>query len=144
MRELAMAGSFQDRIRNLAVKLTNNLDQKDFRGEACACLAFVRDRIRYVRDIRDVETVHFPTTLLDAGAGDCDDKSILLAALLNSIGHRVRFIAIAFEPDEYCHVWVQDYIDGLGWLDLEPTEPIGCGERIPGDGAVDYLTCELG
>lgn len=86
--------------------------------------------MRYVRDIRGIETVHDPDTMLRIMAGDCDDKSILLASLLESIGHRTRFVAIAYAPGQFSHVWVQDYIRGQ-WIDLEPTEPIQCGARVP-------------
>jgi transglutaminase-like putative cysteine protease len=132
-------------VRNLAVSLTtegfNNgtgLKQKDFRGEASRLLTYVRDNIRYVGDIRDIEVLHDPETLLRTGAGDCDDKAILLAALLLSIGHQPRFVAVAFEPDAYSHVWLQDLIYGE-WLDLEPTEPIACGQSIPTKGAVSLI-----
>lgn len=81
---------------------------------------------------------------MDIGAGDCDDKAILLAALLASIGHDgVRFIALSQEPGQFSHVWVQDWIQGRGWVDLEPTEPIACGKRVPHRGAREYLTCDV-
>src|SRR5579872_6161298 len=79
MAELARSGSQTAAVRNKAVSLTKRLLQKDFRGEACACLGFVRDQIRYVRDIYDVETIAAPAWLLQIGAGDCDDKATLLA-----------------------------------------------------------------
>lgn len=150
MASLARRGKTAMEVRNLAVQLTTagflngqGLQQKDFMGEAARLLAFVRDDIRYVRDISEVETLHDPVTLLKIGAGDCDDKAILLAALLKSIGFDdVRFIAIAFAPDEYSHVWVQTKINGK-WVDLESTEPISCGSSIPTRGAVSTLTQDV-
>lgn len=129
-------------IRNKAVELTRGLVQKDYSSEAKACLEFCRDRIRYVRDIRNIETLHDPVTLLNQGAGDCDDKAILLAALLLSIGHRVRFVAVAFTPDQYSHVWAQDQVYGK-WIDLEPTEPLKFGQRIPTSAGATYLYQEV-
>jgi transglutaminase-like putative cysteine protease len=79
---------------------------------------------------------------LQIGAGDCDDKAILLAALLSSIGHRVRFIGVATVPNMYNHVWLQCLLQGR-WIDLEPTEPVQLGERIPTERIYDALTCEL-
>lgn len=131
-------------VRNRALAITSGLRPKDFRSEACACLAWVKANIRYVRDMRSVEAVHDPVTLLGfpgwrsgdfqpvpaAMAGDCDDLALLLAALLESIGHQTRFIAVAFVPDQFSHVWLQDRLEG-GWLDLEPTEPLACGSRVP-------------
>jgi len=102
----------------------------------------VRDEIRYVQDTNGIELLHDPVTLLEIGAGDCDDKSILLASLLESIGHRTRFVAVAFEPDRFSHVWVQDYLDGR-WVDLEPTEPLPFGVRVPTGGAVALMDQEI-
>lgn len=123
-------------MRNLAVGLTTKgfwngrgLRQKDFAGEACRLCDFVRDEIRYVGDISGVETLHEANATLATGAGDCDDKAILLAAMLLAINHDVRFIAISLDGTEFCHVWVQDLIDGR-WVDLETTEPLPSGYSV--------------
>lgn len=142
MAEIANAGAEDIAIRTLAMQITAGAMQKDYRTEACLCLAFARDRIRYVRDMRNVEVIQVPRRTLQLGAGDCDDKTVLLASMLSSIGHRTRFVAIAQIPDEFVHVWLQSYCHGK-WLDLEPTEPIDCGERVPTTGVVDTLYCEL-
>lgn len=149
MATLARQGSQRIAIRNLAVELTtrgfgtpNGLRQKDFVGEARRLNDFVRDRIRYVQDIDDVETIAEPEALLKIGAGDCDDKATLLAALLLSIGHRVRFIAMAQQPGQYSHVWLQDYLNG-GWIDLETTEPLPFGRSVPQRDVVSTLTQDV-
>jgi len=139
MAKLADEGSREISVRSKAIELTRGLKQKDFAGEAKACLEFCRDDIRYVRDILHVETLHTPEWVLKIGAGDCDDKSILLGAMLASIGHPVRFIAAAFFPGQYSHVWTQDLIYGK-WVDLEPTEPIPFGARIPAHRVVSEIT----
>jgi transglutaminase-like putative cysteine protease len=59
-------------------------------------------------------------------AGDCDDKSVLLAALLESIGHPTRFVAIGFQPDDFEHVFVETKIADR-WISLETTEPVEIG-----------------
>jgi transglutaminase-like putative cysteine protease len=138
MARLAQEGKTALPIRTLAVNLTRGLPQKHYVGEARACLEYCRDRIRYVKDIRGVETLHDPVTLLKTGAGDCDDKSILLASMLMSIGHRCRFVAVSLAPGQFSHVWVQVNIRGK-WIDLEPTEPLQFGERIPSDGILRYI-----
>lgn len=145
MAQLARRGKRDQRIRNLAVRLTTRgflngrgLQQKDFVGEAQRLHAFVRDDIRYVQDTSGIELLHEPATLLAIGAGDCDDKAILLSALLESIGHRTRFIAVAFAPEQFSHVWLQDYLDGR-WIDLEPTEALPFGARVPTGGAVAFM-----
>lgn len=102
------------------------MDQKDYRGEAEKLHKFVRDRIRYVRDIRGVETLHTPELLLKLQTGDCDDKAILLSALLESIGHSTRFKAIGFLQGLFSHVLLEVFIDGE-WVPAETTEPVELG-----------------
>ena len=140
-------------VRGLAVELTTagfwdgtGLRQKDFNGEASRLFEYVRDQIRYVRDIADVETLHDPATILRQGAGDCDDKCILLAALLLSIGfEHIEFVAVAFEPNEFSHVWMRAWVDdprerdGGAWVDMETTEPVPYGATVPLDEAADII-----
>lgn len=142
MARLARDGSQDFNIRELALTICDHAPQKDYRREACRLLAFVRDRIRYVRDTASAEVLQGPQATLALNAGDCDDKCILLAALLASIGHTPRFITMAQLPERYTHVWTQCLV-GDNWLDLEPTEPIGCGRRVPDTGTETYLTREL-
>jgi transglutaminase-like putative cysteine protease len=142
MAALALDGSKDITVRTLAMNLTSGALQKDYRTEACLCLGYCRDQVRYVQDIRTVEVLQTPNATLRLNGGDCDDKATLLAAMLGSIGHRVRFIAISFTPGQYSHVWVQDFVEGK-WLDLEPTEPVPCGARIPDSAACQYLTLEV-
>ena len=110
--------------------LVRGLKSKDYVGEAKAVHAFVRDKIRYVRDPRGVETLHTPEKLLELAQGDCDDKSILAATLLESLGHPTRFIAVGFDPDHYCHVYVETRI-GAKWIPIETTEPWEFGRPHP-------------
>lgn len=115
-------------VRHAALSLTSNCRQKDYSCEVRALHGFVRDNIRYVQDIRDVETIAVPGKTLELAAGDCDDKSVLLATMLESIGHPTRFTAIGFEPGIYAHVYVETKI-GESWIPLETTEPWEAGEE---------------
>lgn len=74
--------------------------------------------------------MHTTNALLNNRYGDCDDKAILMAALLLSIGHAPRFVAGAFDSVKYSHVWLQDKIKGR-WLDMETTEALECGQHVP-------------
>lgn len=113
-------------IRETAAQLVNGYRQKDWVSEVKKLHSFVRDEIRYVKDIRGVETLHTPQKILDQQYGDCDDKSLLLASLLESIGHPTRFVAIGFRPGNYSHVYVETKI-GEKWIPLETTENVGVG-----------------
>jgi len=129
MRDLVRVWKKEQKIRRCALDLTGHLDQKDFDGEVKAIFEFVRDEIRYVMDICDVETVHSPDVVLDQGSGDCDDKCVCLAALLESIGHPTRFVAIGYGAD-YEHVYCEAQLHGE-WVALETTEPVEMGWRPP-------------
>jgi len=125
MRRLVRDARRTPDIRELAIRLTESAagtgNGKNYFGEISALHAYVRDSIRYVQDVNEVETVSPPVEILRLGAGDCDDKAILLAALLESIGHPARFVALAFAPDLYEHVIVETKF-GQGWIALETTE----------------------
>lgn len=126
MRTLVKAFSKNIIIRSLAVELVGNYAQKDYVGEVRELQAFVRDKIRYVKDVLDVETLQTPLVTLQVRSGDCDDKCTLLASLLQSIGHPTRFVAIGFQPDVFEHVLVETRVKN-GWIPLECTEPVEIG-----------------
>lgn len=137
MRLLVGRGKKNVLIRQLAVLLTRDLLQKDKEQEIKVLYEFVRNRIRYVRDIRSVETVHTAERILQNKAGDCDDKSILLASLLESIGFKTRFVAVGFSSPKksffgkiiasgYSHVLPEVFFKGE-WLPMETTEPVELG-----------------
>lgn len=117
-------------IRVLAQRITRNLPQKNYTLEAAALHKFVRDRVRYVKDINGIETLQTPIQTLNLGSGDCDDKSILVASLLESIGHPTRFVACGFAPYMFSHVFVQTKI-GRKWVSVECTEPYPLGKAPP-------------
>lgn len=114
------------RIRALALDIIKNLPPKDYLGEITLIHRFVRDGIRYARDVRDVETVATPLETLKSGQGDCDDKAVLLATLLESVGFETRFCAVGKVPGQWCHVLTQALVNGK-WISLEATEPVSPG-----------------
>lgn len=110
----------------IAAVLKNECAPKDFTCEYKAIHEFVRDKIRWTRDARKHETLVWPARTLLIGAGDCDDKSMLEAAMLLMIGFPgVAYKAIAANPDipdQYTHVYV--IADPLGrgkWIASDPT-----------------------
>lgn len=130
MRALVRAGKRNLSVRQKATLLVGDLRQKDFSGEIKRIHAFVRDKIRYVKDVRGVETLHTPEKILEFGQGDCDDKSILVASLLESVGHPTRFVAMGFSGGNFCHVYVETKI-GAKWVGVETTEPVSFGWSPP-------------
>lgn len=107
-------------VRTLAQQLVQGCPEQDDLCEASALFEFVRDRIRYVRDVHDVETLQFPEQTLQLGSGDCDDKAMLLAALAESIGFGTRFCAVRMNGEPIpSHVSPQLLIRGQGWVNAE-------------------------
>lgn len=131
MRELVRQGKKTLPIRSLAVELVRGNAQKDWLGEVRSIQEFVRDRIRYVKDVVDVETLQTPDKTLLIGSGDCDDKSVLAASLLEAIGHPTRFVAVSFDGLEYVHVYPETLV-GRAWLSVETTEPVSVGWQPSG------------
>lgn len=114
-------------IRELAMSLVSDLAGKDFPGEVARLHAWVRDNIRYIKDVNGVETIATPERTLAYGQGDCDDQCVLLASLLESIGHKVRFVAIGTNnPFSFNHVYCETKI-GPHWVSVETTEPVDIG-----------------
>ena len=120
MRELARGGKSNPAVFDLSRNIVKKLPQKDWAKEVSAVYQWVRDNIRYVRDPRNIETLHTPQKILEYGQGDCDDQSILLASLLETLGHPARFVAVGFVPGTYSHVYVETKI-GNRWIPLDAT-----------------------
>ena len=120
MRRMARESvrSPRQEIRTLALSLIAVLPARKWSAEVEALHAYVRDEIRYVRDPVGIESVAVPEKTLQLRAGDCDDKSTLLAALLESIGHPARFVAVGFNGGHFSHVYVESKI-GSEWVPLE-------------------------
>lgn len=131
MVKLARQGKDDYTVRRLAEQVVIDVRQKAYADEAVAVQEYVRDHIRYTKDIRGTETVATPVKTIERGLGDCDDKALLTAALLESIGHPTRFVAVGREPGNFVHVLVETKI-GNRWLPVETTENVPFGWYPPG------------
>lgn len=138
MGQLVQQFKSDPRIRSEAMQLLQGLPAKNWMAEIGSIFQYVRDGVRYTRDTRGVETIQTPTVTMDTGMGDCDDKSTLLASLLESVGHPTRFVAIGMQPGTYCHVYVQTQV-GQKWVGLDPTEAVPVGWEPPKPAAVMIL-----
>ncbi len=70
------------------------------------------------------ETLQTPKMTLYYGAGDCDDQSTLIAALLNSLGYQTRFQTMALRDsiDDLSHVYVEVYDrQSRQWMPVDTT-----------------------
>src|SRR5262245_35997298 len=106
---------------------------KDRWAEVCALFHWVRNNIRYTRDIFRVELLHTPRRMLELRAGDCDDMTILLGAMLMSTGHPIRLVLAGFRPDKphmYSHIYPEVNLCGR-WIPIDATvsRPMGWAPR---------------
>lgn len=82
--------------------------------------------------VYDVETTDHGIYLADADivVHNCDDMSMLEAALLGSIGTTTRFVTIGVTPDRYGHVYLQAKPEE-SWIPLDPIMPKPAGWEVP-------------
>lgn len=118
-------------MTEFARSIVAEIPEKDHAAEMAAIFAFVRDGVRYTMDTNGVERLQTPDYTLRVRQGDCDDQSILLAALLESVGIPARFTAIGFSPDYFEHVYVEASPDFSNWIALDPTERVPAGWAPP-------------
>ena len=114
-------------LRALAEQIVQTVPAKSWLGEAEAIQNWIRDNIRYTRDIADIETVKSPLSLFYDRFGDCDDMATLAGTLLTTLGHPVRYLATSSNPaGDYDHVYLQTKV-GNRWIGVETTEPVPIG-----------------
>jgi hypothetical protein len=95
-------------------------------AEAQAVYTWVQRNIRYTKDPVTKEKLYSPQDLLKIRAGDCDDISMLMGALMIALGYPARLITISANPqnpEEFVHVY------------LEAEVPPGSSQWIPMDAA---------
>ena len=136
------------RLGRAGTELLCDLPAKgDTIGVLIEMLGKVRERIAYV--IRNEPGVWTPEETIGHGRGSCRDTAVLLVALLRARGIAARFVSgylvqLADEgmiPDEPkgvtadvvdLHAWAEVYIPGGGWIGLDGTSGLLCGEgHIP-------------
>src|SRR6266508_1616679 len=116
---------------------------KDRRAEVCALFNWVRNNIRYTRDIFRTELLHSARRMLELRAGDCDDMTILLGAMLKSTGHPVRLVLAGFhtgKPHSYSHIYPEVNVRGR-WIPIDASMERPIGWAPP---ALWKRICEIG
>jgi transglutaminase-like putative cysteine protease len=131
MRRLVRMYRTNPQIRSLAESIIAEVPENDGAAEIDALRVWIRANIRYTQDVNEVETLQTPAALLQTGQGDCDDQSMLMACLAQSVGYQTRFAAVGFHPDFFEHVFTEVLL-GTRWLPAETTENVSLGWYPPG------------
>lgn len=133
MRQLVRRYKKSVPVRQLALSIIDRVrGHKNFYDQVSAIHEYVKNNIQFVKDVNGIETLATPLKTIEYRKGDCDDQAVLIASLLESIGHPTRFIAVrpsVFGP--YVHVYVETRI-GSKWVPVETTEqwPMGKGPPL--------------
>ncbi len=125
----AGAKDFYVRQKAIDIVLENHVKPKDYLAEINALLEWVQQHIRYTKDTYQVEVLHSARRMLELRAGDCDDMTILLGAMLEAIGHPVRLVLSGPDPlrqDLFTHIYLEVFHKGR-WIPLDATMPYPMG-----------------
>ncbi len=122
-------------VRQTAIDILfqNEVRPKDYLGEIKALFEWVQNNIRYTRDIHRVELLHSARRMLELRAGDCDDMTILLSAMIKAVGHPVRIVLVGFNPMRqslFTHIYLEGFCKGR-WIPLDPTTRHAMGWAPP-------------
>lgn len=119
----------QQKARDLSLRV---IGRASYVGQVRCIQRWVQKNIRYVHDPKDAELVQTPEKTLQWTAGDCDDQAVLIASLLEAIGHPCQFMAMGFHGSSLPleHVLTRTKI-GPHWVAAETIKPVALGYLPP-------------
>lgn len=137
IRQLVDDGVKDPVVNRTAIDFVRGVPQFDRDAKAHAIYDAVSSRFMYVEDpvgpLGPKETLRPVRTLLQLWAGDCDDASVLISALLGTIGIPSRLVTIAADPsasNEFSHIYPEAEIYPGNWVSLDIARP-NTGYGIP-------------
>lgn len=113
MVRFAQKGAQDPVVIETAEQICKGVSPGDYSSEILACYHWVLGNVRYRRDPNGNELVKEPRQTLRTLAGDCDDISVLLCALLEAVGNKTALVLAGFRnrsmPSHvFCAVKVPD------------------------------------
>lgn len=125
MRQLIDAGIKDQQVNRTAIGIVWNTPQFSETPKAQAIYQWAQQNLRFVPDMVGKETLRSARETLTVRAGDCDDFTILIAALLGTIGIRSRAVTISShsdDPQSFSHIYPEAFVDGK-WIALDIARP---------------------
>lgn len=108
MRHLVDEALSDSNFVRKAIEIVRSAPAYDDFAEVQAIYNWVLANIRFTKDPVTKEKLYPPAELLKIRAGDCDDISMLIAALGMAVGYNARFITLSANsdsPNEFSHVY---------------------------------------
>ena len=119
-------------IREQALNIIKgNAEQKDKTAQALAIGEWAQSNLYYVHELP--ERFNTPLKTLESMAGDCDDFTTIIGALLESVGIRSQFVIMNIDG-QWRHIFPRAVI--------EPSNG-NSGRVVPLDATLDYPVREL-
>jgi transglutaminase-like putative cysteine protease len=137
MRKMITQGSKSSAIRETAASLA--MPYSTDHGKIGSIFRFVQDKMKYLRDPLHQEMVagaeyHYDTLGREGYArGDCDDHTVMLGAMLESVGYPTRITTARMRPgagtDDHVYLEVNDR---RSWIPLDASnKKRAAGEEPP-------------
>ena len=133
IRDLMDAAVADPEVNEAAIGILRSAGVQNFDREAKlrALYEFVSwPNFLYVEDpvgpFGPKETVRTVRTLLRVRAGDCDDYTLLLAALAGSVGIATRAVTVAADPsapDDFSHIYPEAEVSPGHWVAMDAARP---------------------
>lgn len=118
-------GANHPSVRQTAVDATRGLSSRDKGGQIAAILDWVKRNIDFRGEYK--ELLQTPVVTIQLGAGDCDDQSMLISSLLQTLGFNTRFSTVAADsddPNQFTHVFCEAYDPASDqWVAMDSTVP---------------------
>ena len=133
LRRLMHEGMADPSVRRLAEEAISTNPQCN---EIQAIHMFVREKFAYAPDPVDSELFIHPRLMAEdyyserpPRSGDCDDHSLLVSAMLGSIGFQSRVVIADTDKDmQWDHAYAQCYSDILDrWINVDTTSEFPLG-----------------
>jgi transglutaminase superfamily protein len=127
MYPLIYQGSKDEEVNRQAIDILGSARVRDwdFAGQRRAIFQWVARNIHFVRDVAGVETLRTARETLERRYGDCDCQTILMGALLATIGNHVRITTVESQPGnpEFSHVFLEVMESNGRWVPADSARP---------------------